>query len=389
VPALLGHALLLLGECREEAGVELLLRNAVQSAQESRDSAERALLRDARSHLALLLAQQRREGEASQVMRTLGCTYRLAPEVLSYDMPPAGDGAEHVEVAAALDGALPPSLVAHLSACFAPGAGFWQSHRYHCPETGYFSYSHVLGDAAAPPTTAWEQALGALHTLAAQLRPECGRATHVEWWAHCRPHSSGHQLHYDSDAEGLPDESGQPRHPIASCVLYLSSDDAANVGGPTLVTQQRRGNSALGQAGWLGHPSPGRLLVFDGSVLHGVLPGRGPSPAPGQRRVTLMVAFWDGIDIIAGDKPGASRPFPHLGRPDTPDWASRLAAGPVREEWAADAVRAHAQHSARKVALQPLPRVWADVDEQRNAADGVALAQLQGMPHYNACFQGF
>ena len=393
MPALLGHALLLLGDCKDEAGVasiELLLRNAVGAAQESSSSAERALLRDARSHLALLLAQQRREGEASEVMRLLGCTYRLAPEVLSYELasPPACDGG-HVEVAAALDGALPPSLVAHLSACFAPDAGFWQSHRYHSPDTGYFSYSHVLGDAAAQPTTAWEQALRALHALAAQLRPDVARATHVEWWAHCRPHCSGHQLHYDSDAEGLPDASGQPRHPIASCVLYLSTGDAARVGGPTLVTQQRRGDSALGQAGWLGYPSHGRLLVFDGGVLHGVVPGRGPSPAPGQRRITLMVAFWDGIDIIPGDKPGASRPFPPLGRPDTPEWASRLAAGPMRDEWRADAAQERATQSARKVALRPLPRVWADADEQRNAADGVALEQLQGMPHYNACFQGF
>ena len=357
MPALLGHALLLRGDCRDETGVanvELLLRNAVQAAQGEGRSATK-LLADARSHLALLLAQQRREEEAHTEMRQLGCLYRL-------------------------------------SACFAPDAGFWQAHRYHSPDTGYFSYSHALCDVsrtdAAPPPTAWDQALRALHTLAAQLRPDVAGATHVEWWAHCRPHSSGHQLHYDSDAEGLPDASGQPRHPIASCVLYLSSDDAARVGGPTLVTQQRRGDSVLGQTGWLGYPSAGRLLVFDGGVLHGVIPGRCPSPAPGQRRVTLMVAFWDGIDILPGDNPGASRPFPPLDRPDTPDWASRLAAGPLREEWAADAVRERA-HNAQKVALRPLPRVWADADEQRNAADGVALAQLQGMPHYNACFQGF
>jgi len=28
------------------------------------------------------------------------------------------------------------------------------------------------------------------------------QATAAEWWAHCRPHASGHQMHYDSDAEG-------------------------------------------------------------------------------------------------------------------------------------------------------------------------------------------
>src|SRR4051812_969890 len=43
-------------------------------------------------------------------------------------------------------------------------------------------------------------------------------ATHAEWWAHCRPHASGHQLHFDSDDEGR----GGVRNPSVSTVLYLS-----------------------------------------------------------------------------------------------------------------------------------------------------------------------
>ena len=42
-----------------------------------------------------------------------------------------------------------------------------------------------------------------------------------QWWAHCRPHSSGHQLHFDSDNEG----QGTVRNPIISTVLYLSENE--------------------------------------------------------------------------------------------------------------------------------------------------------------------
>ena len=56
----------------------------------------------------------------------------------------------------------------------------------------------------------------------------------VEWWVHLRPHSNGHQLHFDSDETAI-EHGQQPRHPIVSSVLFVS-DDA--IGGPTLVTNQ-------------------------------------------------------------------------------------------------------------------------------------------------------
>lgn len=33
--------------------------------------------------------------------------------------------------------------------------------------------------------------------------PAVAEARFAEWWAHCRPHGSGHQMHFDSDNEGL------------------------------------------------------------------------------------------------------------------------------------------------------------------------------------------
>ena len=44
--------------------------------------------------------------------------------------------------------------------------------------------------------------------------------------------------------------------------------------------------------GWLCPTRANRLLFFDGSLLHGVVPAPGPSPRGTQARVTLMVAFW-------------------------------------------------------------------------------------------------
>ena len=56
----------------------------------------------------------------------------------------------------------------------------------------------------------------------------------AEWWLHSRPHTAGHQLHYDTDEQRL--RSGAGVHcPLVSTVLYLSGAAAA---GPTVVLDQ-------------------------------------------------------------------------------------------------------------------------------------------------------
>ena len=106
------------------------------------------------------------------------------------------------------------------------------------------------------------------------------------------------------------------RNPLVSSALYLTS----GVGGPTLVTEQKAGQP-LAKRGWMSLPRENRYLLFDGTLLHGVVPGNGtvakdggvraPSSAaaadggadgntdsevgreaPQRRRTTLMVAFW-------------------------------------------------------------------------------------------------
>lgn len=57
---------------------------------------------------------------------------------------------------------------------------------------------------------------------------------------------------------------------VYSCVLFLGRG-----GGPTAVLAQRGGGGPAPGA-WLVTPRTGRLAVFDGTLLHGVIPGGRP-----------------------------------------------------------------------------------------------------------------
>lgn len=58
--------------------------------------------------------------------------------------------------------------------------------------------------------------------------------------------------------------------------MYVTGE----VGGPTLVTTQRLTSKRLAEKGWIVHPRVNRVCIFDGGVLHGVIPGRGVPPCP-------------------------------------------------------------------------------------------------------------
>ena len=108
-----------------------------------------------------------------------------------------------------------------------------------------------------------DRVLAVLHAHVCSAFPHAAHAKRAEWWAHCRPHGTGHQLHFDSDDEGR----AGVRNPIVSCALYLTS----GIGGPTLVTDQAIGSARLAQRGWATLPHTNRLLMFNGKFLHGVV----------------------------------------------------------------------------------------------------------------------
>ena len=76
-------------------------------------------------------------------------------------------------------------------------------------------------------------------------------------------------MHFDLDEPYLI-SGGGVRHPVASAVIYLT-----DAGSPTLVTslhvkEQPAAAAAAASAvtGFLCPPSKGRVLLFDGGLLH-------------------------------------------------------------------------------------------------------------------------
>lgn len=339
--------------------------------------------------LAVLLIQRGAADQARAVLRRLGFQYRLHDDVLRYRICPGRSQAGEPPTAhppadqfvRAGDNALPAGLLQRVQGLFAPDAAFWSEHGYAVfPPKPYFSYAHRL-DQPAPASSVMDVLIDHVRAVAAGWFPDVAAAGVAEWWAHCRPHASGHQLHYDSDDEG---RDGL-RHPIVSTVVCLSD---GGVGGPTLVTTQTLGSRRLASTGWLVHPMRNRLVAFAGDVLHGVMPGRpGDDDAiPPGRRITLMIAFWKSIQVRDEPGDGAARPYPYRPAGSRADhtWPAAMA---TRQGEAAELAAECDRHRAAPAALtpvaaQPVP-VWDDVAP---GEQGLPLRQLRHVPPQRLCF---
>merc|ERR1740139_17980 len=261
--------------------------------------------RRALEKLGLLLCQQPETQErARRLLLRASYQFRLSVDVLCYPLvaPLECLPAPPRNLLSVADDALPLGMLEQLQGALAPSSPFWRAHGYCCGTSPFFSYVHHLDE---PPRCGFDRVLAVLHARVCSAFPQAAFAKHAEWWAHCRPHGTGHQLHFDSDDEGRDGV----RNPIVSSALYLTSD----IGGPTLVTDQAIGSSRLALRGWATLPHTNRLLMFNGKYLHGVIPGRGcvPTGDPSRRRVTLMVAFWPTIRERTNPEPVAARPFPY------------------------------------------------------------------------------
>lgn len=94
---------------------------------------------------------------------------------------------------------------------------------------------------------------------------------------HTRPHSCGHQFHFDSDETALC-AGQQAQHPIATCIIYLSPPGEGEegneppeyaIGGPTVVTNQTLQDEYLASEGFMFLPKENRMVSFDARYLHG------------------------------------------------------------------------------------------------------------------------
>ncbi|KAI8809551.1 hypothetical protein BJ742DRAFT_771028 [Cladochytrium replicatum] len=383
----------------------------------------------ATSTLVFFLYQEGRGDEALEILRG-SFTHTLSRGILHYPAAPSvavhGPFRNDVRFVQGVENALPDFMLEHMRESFSPGAPFWEEHDY-TSATPYFSYVHPLRDRKKPnaalafPTfqtrTKLDDIIEYLYNIAADLFPQAKAARYVEWWAHNRPHCDGHQLHFDSDHEGNAlDASGAPRHPIVSSVLYLSEPVKGSVvGGPTLVTNQRLVDP-LADRGYLVYPKLNRYVVFDGSVLHGVIPGRGPAASRDARRVTFMVAFWADIRTrpVVDGTPGSARPFPGP-RVQYLSWNRKhhYSAGEEEKEFAENCRKA-LQQRCQCVPVMPLPvsSVWEQVSPSENGSENETFLSnddvmwhedfeedipldysgktvLGPIPPYNECFQGF
>ena len=338
---------------------------------------------------SLLLCQSGRAELASSLLSSLGFTCRLSSSILNYPddtdtvvtevatdvQPPT----QHVtDPCIILDNFLNVSTLSHLKKILQDiDSSYWTSHDYKIePPSPYFSY--VLPIQSSISETHLLEPYGFLGQLISQIYhspilrshfPALKEATKVEMWAHNRPHPSGHQFHFDSDNEG---RGGIIRNPIVSTVLYITAENGC--GGPSIVTNQTLKDKRLATRGWMCYPKVGRLVAFDGKVLHGVVPGKGIRPG---RRVTLMFAFWKDIRIRNGEGSGAARPFPLLDSTSSKDvsWIQEFLL-PMSIEERTD--------SDKIMHTQPylLDHIYETLDGNKWSTD-------MGFPQYDQVFQGF
>lgn len=374
---------------------------------------EMSALSTARQMLALLYCQSGRCADAKKHLVSEGFRWRLSAPVLNYcctaaaPLPEASSSAAAAandsscdafvggrRAAAAVDGALPPLLLQHMQQVFAAPSPFWSEHCYDVlanssRTAGYFSYLYPFRERAAKSSI--EQVIDHLYsTVVTSLFPEAARdCTVAEWWVHTRPHSSGHQLHFDSD-ETRTQSTGDAAHPLVSLVLYVG-ENADMVGGPTLITDQTLQSQRLAEKGWLCFPKTNRALAFDAKYLHGVVPGKGACADVNGRRLSFMVGFWASIQSTqrAGGLPGPGQllPFPAVEAHDPlrPNANASLrwpALMPLQPECVVDPCSCAASAPAL---LVPVNEVWEAVD--RGSVASAIMRSKVKLPHIDQLFQ--
>jgi hypothetical protein len=319
--------------------------------------------------LALILCQSGRSKEVSSILGSLGYTCRLSSLVLDYPsmldsstLPTTTKQQSKVKPPCRiLDNFLTSDELKILQDVFLDtDASYWVDHNYQVePPSPYFSYIIPLSKASDDFGFIGHVVLKCLHHLKSKF-PHLNKATTVEMWAHNRPHASGHQMHFDSDNEGM----GGVRNPVISTILFLTD----GTGGPSLVTNQKLAHGQLATMGWLSSSKEKRLVAFDGQVLHGVVPGKGCS-GPG-RRVTLMFAFWKKIKVREGG--GAAKAFSN----DNAAWAVSL-----KRDYSVDT-----EHDETPGPTEVEPFEVKPIYESLN---GEAWSRDMGFPEYDKVFQGF
>jgi hypothetical protein len=242
--------------------------------------------------LALLYCQLGNGSLADEFLSRLGIGYRLSCDIFAPKLS-SKNAISACPFATAFDNILPPELLASISEAFSPTSIFWTAHSYPTPQ--FFSYNVPLNGI---PASLISQLVGYLLPFVNRAFPKKAiskRVKSVEWWAHMRQNTEAHQMHFDLDEIMLLNQRATSStkkaskivpttnlHPLVSAVLYLNPGSAF----PTVVTNQILQRESMATEAWICQPAANRLLLFDGSLLHGVVPQISTAAASIQPRIT-------------------------------------------------------------------------------------------------------
>lgn len=242
--------------------------------------------------LALLYCQLGNGSLADECLSRLGIKYRLSCEIFAPKMS-SRNAVSNCEFAMAFDDILPPELLKPISKAFSPASVFWTDHNYPTPQ--FFSYNVTLNDYQASLMSQLIEYLLPVVNRAFPKKAISKKVKSVEWWAHMRQNTEAHQMHFDLDEITLLNQRATSSakktsknaptknlHPLVSAVLYLNPGSTF----PTVVTNQILQRESMATEAWLCQPSANRLLLFDGSLLHGVVPQISTATASIQPRIT-------------------------------------------------------------------------------------------------------
>ena len=264
------------------------------------------------------------ETEADNILSMLGFRLRLSKVAFGYPICNCNQQQKRYNntqptasspiSAVAIDDILSLSIFNALQHAYRPESKYWSElySKVNSTEKQKNTNQFASHNIPLPPNNTNRSPSSILEQVAIlvqqQLKdefPDIINARSIEIWSHKRPLDGEHQLHYDMDEIRLwkhrkgsinrgensakrqktnPKSNDGISCPIVSCVLTVNIPrkqlgicgvcGKTGHSNPTIICDQSildRGSNS--NVGCLCYPYPNRLLAFEGSLLHGVIPG--------------------------------------------------------------------------------------------------------------------
>jgi hypothetical protein len=279
---------------------------------------------------------------------------------------------------------LPEPLYNAICKTFSSDACYWKESDYN--HRGYHSY--FIRTLCDPSNLIEEVIINHLLPLAKKCYAGEGEIVGAEWWPHHRPIQAnlGHNLHFDTDEAMLQQES-VISHPVLSSVLYLTTG-GKGLAGPTIILDQKPDSKEVATKCWTCSPQDNTFLLFDGSLLHGVLPCPGEVRFESENvdngdilywekqskridlphRLTFMVGFWTRNVPEKIKNPREYGPCGPLPSPDSNEWVKNILTFPKSVPSTQNVVKTY---------LPTISPAW----EKIEVSEGEKLSMPQAIDH--------